>query len=92
MSPSSSEKNIEKITIKTKGMHCVSCERLIEESLKGIDGVIRVKSDYVSEKTMIEFDKNKTDINEIKKSIEKLGYKPEEIKERIFIKNFWWVE
>lgn len=72
---------LKKITLKTKGMHCVSCERLIEESLREIDGVIGVKADYVNEKTIIEFDENKTNTNEIKESIQKLGYTPEEIKE-----------
>ncbi|MBD3156073.1 MAG: hypothetical protein GF368_05480 [Candidatus Aenigmarchaeota archaeon] len=60
--------------LKTKGMHCVSCERVIQDNLMGLDGVKNVKANYTNEKTKIEFDSNKTNEKEIMKVIRKAGY------------------
>ena len=32
--------------LKAKGMHCTSCETLIERALEKTDGIIKVKADY----------------------------------------------
>ena len=53
-----------KIVLKTKGMHCISCERVIQDALIEIDGIKNAKTDYINEKTEVEFDP------------EKAGYEP----------------
>ena len=68
-----------KIEIKTKGMHCVSCERLIEDAVLELDGVNKVKANYVSEKTSIEFDAAKTSESKILKKIREAGYDAQSI-------------
>ena len=67
------------ITIKTKGMHCVSCERIIKDAILNLNGVKDAKIDYTTEKTIIEFDPSQTDIKTIMNAIKKVGYEPEEI-------------
>ncbi|MBU0532877.1 sulfite exporter TauE/SafE family protein [Candidatus Micrarchaeota archaeon] len=63
-----------KIKLKTKGMECYSCEQSIEAALREVEGVIGVKSDYVTESTTIEYDESKVDENTIRKKIESKGY------------------
>jgi Cu+-exporting ATPase len=67
------------ITIKTKGMHCVSCEKIIKDAILNVNGVKDAKIDYTTEKAIIEFDPLQTDIKTIMKVIKKVGYEPEEI-------------
>ncbi len=62
----------EKIVI--SGMHCKSCELLIEERALGIDGVFGLDVDYTSEVMEITFDTEKTTIEEIFKEIEGKEY------------------
>jgi len=56
-----------------QGMHCSSCALGVEMLLnaKGAKG----KVDFDSKKAEIEFDPSKINIEEIKKEIEKAGYK-----------------
>ncbi len=61
-----------KKTYKIEGMHCNSCERLIENKLK--DKVGSVKASFRDEIVDIEFDEDKITEDEIKKGIKELGY------------------
>jgi uncharacterized protein len=65
---------IKKTTIKTKGMTCNSCEKIIARSAIKIPGVIRAASNYEDETCQIEYDSSKTNINEIILAIENKGY------------------
>ena len=56
-------------------MHCVSCSALIENALKKENGIKSVNVNYASEKAYLEFDETDTNIEKIKKIIEKTGYK-----------------
>ena len=62
-----------KKTIIIEGMHCDSCASGVEMLLntKGIQASV----DFDSKKAEIEFDENKTSFEDIKKDIEKAGYK-----------------
>jgi Cu+-exporting ATPase len=68
--------NVKKISIKTKGMHCVSCERLIKDALLELNGVKNAKADYPKEITFVEFDSSKTNLSKIMKAIKDAGYEP----------------
>ncbi|MFH1501230.1 MAG: sulfite exporter TauE/SafE family protein [archaeon] len=61
-----------KNTFKINGMHCNSCERLIESELK--DKVNRISVSYKKGTAEIDFDESKISVNEIKKIIGKSGY------------------
>ena len=67
-----------KITI--QGMHCASCASNIERSLKKIEGVKNANVSLMMKKGYIESDK-KIDEKEIKKAVEKVGYKVNDIEE-----------
>ena len=77
-----------KITLKTKGMHCTSCEKLIEDEIKQVYGVTEVKSDYSNEKTEVTYEEKETDIGRIKLAVEKAGYRVEEDSELTKAKGF----
>ncbi|MBD3363517.1 heavy metal translocating P-type ATPase [Candidatus Dojkabacteria bacterium] len=55
------------------GMHCASCKILIEKAVSKLDGVESVQVNFASEKMRIEYNENKTDIEEIKKTVEDTG-------------------
>lgn len=61
-------------TYQIKGMHCASCANIIERTLKKQEGVQEVSVNYGTEKANIAFDPAQTNINELSKHIEPLGY------------------
>lgn len=63
-----------KIVYKISGMHCKSCEILIEDKLKELENIKKINVDCNKEVAEIFFDSEKPDEKEIKKAIEKLGY------------------
>jgi len=77
---------------KTTGMTCPSCEKIIAKQVLGLEGVKCIDVDYATEKAEVEFDENKTNYLEIKKSIEEKGYLCEnfdETKEGVKKKTNW---
>ena len=65
----------EKTIIPIKGMHCASCAVTIEKSLKKKKGVINANVNFASERASVEYDSNLVNMDEIEKTIEKIGYK-----------------
>lgn len=65
--------SVEKV-FKVEGMHCVMCKKHVEEALKSLDGVKKVKVDLESGNVKI---KSKEEVNEdnITKAIDELGFK-----------------
>jgi copper chaperone len=66
-----------KIQIKAKGMHCKSCDMLIEDSMSDLDGVINCKSSFEKQIVDVEFDEKKVTLDQIKKVIVDEGYEVE---------------
>ena len=66
-----------KAEYKVKGMHCNSCVAIIKMDLEEIEGIKKVTGDYQKGKVSVEYDEKKTNINEMKRVIEKAGYKVE---------------
>lgn len=66
-----------KVKIKTKGMHCASCEMLIQDALGELDGVARAEASHESGIVNVEFDESKIDVGKIKTVIGNEGYKVE---------------
>ena len=64
--------------VKTKlnitGMHCSSCAMNIDFELEDLAGVISAKTSYAKQKTEIEFDEERINLQKIKGLIEKKGY------------------
>lgn len=66
---------IVKKTIKIDGMHCTSCALSVDMDVEDIEGVFCCKTSYAKQTAEVEFDEEQVDEEEIKKTIEKLGYR-----------------
>ncbi len=65
---------MKKIKILIDGMHCASCAGNIERSLKKVSGVKEVNVSVIGKKAFVEIDE-KTKPEELKKAVERAGYK-----------------
>jgi len=63
-----------KITIPIKGMHCRSCEILVEKNLKNIPGINRAEVNYKAGKADIFYDRGLPASESIKKAVKDAGY------------------
>ena len=61
-------------TIKVSGMHCRSCEVLLEDSISEIKGAKVLSANYKKGEIKVTLE-NESLISEIKKVVEKEGYK-----------------
>ena len=62
-----------KQTFAVKGMHCPSCEKLLQMDISDIAGVKSVNADW--KKGTVEVDGDKIDSGKVKKAIQGNGYK-----------------
>ena len=58
---------------KVKGMHCPSCEKLLQMEIVDLPGVGAVRADYKS--GVVEVEGDKMDSDKIKQAIRNNGYK-----------------
>ena len=63
------------ITLKIEGMHCKSCEMLINDVVSEIEGVKKTEASLKNNSAKVEFDESKADLSKIRKAIESEGYK-----------------
>tara|TARA_R110002049_G_scaffold117704_2_gene271322 strand:- start:184 stop:543 length:360 start_codon:yes stop_codon:yes gene_type:complete len=71
------------VKFKITGITCAGCSNTIYKALKEVDGVIEHSVEYPGDIAIIEFDDSKTNIQALKKVIEKKGYKVEIVKEML---------
>jgi len=62
------------VTLKIYGMTCTLCSITIESALSRKKGILKATVNYAAEKAVIEYDDSGISIEDIKKSIEKLGF------------------
>ena len=65
---------MKKTKFNVKGMHCKSCEMLIQEGVSEVDGVQSIEADHKKGYVIVEYDEKKANETQIKKAIEKEGY------------------
>jgi copper chaperone len=65
--------HMKKIALNVKGMHCASCEMLIQEALVDI-GARKVDASHKKGTVQVEFDDSKITLDKIKEAIKKEGY------------------
>lgn len=70
------EKN--KMIVKIEGMHCEHCAKRVENALKDIEGVTKIKIDLKNKQAVI-LGKCEIDKEKIKSTITELGYEIIEI-------------
>lgn len=58
-----------------EGMTCSGCERTVERVIKNLEGVETTKADLKSATVEVEYDPSKVTIDQIKSSINKVGYR-----------------
>ncbi|MCX7878353.1 MAG: heavy metal translocating P-type ATPase [Ignavibacteria bacterium] len=58
-----------------EGMDCPSCVTRIEKALNKIEGIKKVSVELGSETATVEFENGKCDLNQVKREIEKIGYR-----------------
>ncbi len=68
------DEEMEKTTIKVEGMTCASCAQTIESSLKDLEGVQEANINLATEKGTIEYNSEKTSIDDIIQAVENSGY------------------
>jgi copper chaperone CopZ len=66
--------NIQTTEFTISGMTCTGCEEHVNHELNKLTGIINTKVSYENGNAIVEFDKTKTDIQEIEKAIAKTGY------------------
>lgn len=66
--------------LKINGMTCTACAATVEKGLSNIDGVEEANVNFALERSTVVYDPNETNVDEFKKTVEKLGYHMEEDK------------
>jgi copper chaperone len=66
---------MKKIMFEVEGMHCRSCEVLIEDALGEMNGVESINISHQEGIVKVEFNESKTNENKIEKIITNEGYK-----------------
>lgn len=64
--------NLVKETVPVKGMTCVGCETRLEKSVSKLEGVVTFKASSQNNTATLEFDKSKTDLKTVQKSLKTL--------------------
>ena len=67
--------NVEKALFRIVGMYCVSCKPVVEKQLKGENWIKKIDIDYMTDSIIVEFDPVLITKEQIKKKLEKSGYK-----------------
>ena len=62
-------------TINIEGMTCDACQKHVDHAINELNGIVSVNTSYGLENTVVEFDKTKTDLEEIRSAINSTGYK-----------------
>ena len=57
------------------GMHCASCAKLIERTLRRTPGVLSAQVNYGSEQAVVEIDGDKAGDRDLEEAVEKAGYR-----------------
>lgn len=60
---------------KISGMTCASCEEHVNHEVNKLNGILSSKTSYENGNAIIEFDRTKTNENDIEKAINSTGYK-----------------
>lgn len=62
-------------TLKIEGMTCAACAKAVERAVKKLDGVAEANVNLATEKLVVSFEPSKVRSSDIKKTVEKAGYK-----------------
>jgi copper chaperone len=66
---------MEKIEFKVEGMDCGGCVKSVTRMLTGVAGVSAVDVSLEQARAAVEFDPGKTNLAELKRAVERAGFK-----------------
>ena len=72
----------ETLTFPVEGMSCASCVNKVQKALSGVEGVLSATVNFAAEQATVEFLSGILNSNQIKETVENLGYVVPEILER----------
>ncbi len=67
---------VDKIQFAISGMTCAACSARVERGLKKMPGIINAVVNLAAEKAAVEYNPAEIDIEDIKRKIHEIGYKP----------------
>ena len=70
------EQFLETKTIEIDGMTCANCVRIVENALRGADGVTEVQVDLSQRIARVTFDTRKTNVPALHDALLRHGYRP----------------
>ena len=74
-------KDIKTVVLKTQPeMHCANCEKKIKENIRFEKGVKSIKTDLKTKTVTVEYDAEKTNVQNIIKGFKKIKYEATEVK------------
>ena len=74
-------KDIKTVVLKTQPeMHCANCEKKIKENIRFEKGVKSIKTDLKDKTVTVEYDAEKTNVQNIIKGFKKIKYEATEVK------------
>jgi len=62
-------------TMKIEGMTCASCAKAVERAVGKLDGIVEANVNLATEKLTLHYEPSKVKVSDIKKAVEKAGYK-----------------
>ena len=65
-------------TLKIQGMTCAACAKAVERAVRKLDGVTEANVNLATEKLTVSYEPSKVRIADIKRAVEKAGYKASE--------------
>ncbi|WP_430426286.1 heavy-metal-associated domain-containing protein [Maribacter litoralis] len=77
------QQTVKTVKFKITGITCAGCSGAIYKAFKEVDGVIEHSVEYPGDIAIIEFDDTKTNIEALKKVVEKKGYKVEILMDKV---------
>jgi P-type Cu+ transporter len=63
------------VSLPVEGMTCASCVARVEKALKKVDGVTEANVNLATEKVVLSFDEQKTDLHKLATVVEEVGYR-----------------
>jgi copper chaperone CopZ len=69
------KKVVKRLTVHTSPADCIACTLAMEERVKKMKGVVRIIPVMMMNTIHIDFDPTKVESEEIRRVVEKLGYK-----------------
>lgn len=73
---------MENTTLKLRGMSCASCASNIENTIRSVPGVSQCNVNFGAEQATIQYDQQRTDLEQIQKAVEDAGYSAYPLREQ----------